>query len=324
MRRDRPAAAPRARARLIRSPRSARQIPSSEDTNPSERNDPEHQERRRLRSEGSLGGATGRLEGLLRALLRSPSAALALVLGLVLAGLALLAPVIAPQDPFNLGAIDISYANLAPCWTESGDPAFLLGTDDQGRDLWSAMLFGMRLSLAISLAAVALSVLTGVSLGLLAGFVGFVGGWVDSLIMRVCDVMLSFPAILLALLIDGILRAALPAGEHETLPYVVLIAAITLSGWVPYARTVRGMPLVERGREYVLSARVIGVRPATILRRHILPNVLGPVFVLGTLHIATAILTEATLSFPGVGVPPTTPSLGTLIRIGSDFLFSGE
>lgn len=186
------------------------------------------------------------------------------------------------------------------------------------------MLFGMRLSLAISLAAVALSVLTGVSLGLLAGFVGFVGGWVDSLIMRVCDVMLSFPAILLALLIDGILRAALPAGEHETLPYVVLIAAITLSGWVPYARTVRGMPLVERGREYVLSARVIGVRPATILRRHILPNVLGPVFVLGTLHIATAILTEATLSFPGVGVPPTTPSLGTLIRIGSDFLFSGE
>lgn len=321
MRRDRPAAAPRARARLIRSPRSARQIPSSEDTNPSERNDPEHQERRRLRSEGSLGGATGRLEGLLRALLRSPSAALALVLGLVLAGLALLAPVIAPQDPFNLGAIDISYANLAPCWTESGDPAFLLGTDDQGRDLWSAMLFGMRLSLAISLAAVALSVLTGVSLGLLAGFVG---GWVDSLIMRVCDVMLSFPAILLALLIDGILRAALPAGEHETLPYVVLIAAITLSGWVPYARTVRGMPLVERGREYVLSARVIGVRPATILRRHILPNVLGPVFVLGTLHIATAILMEATLSFPGVGVPPTTPSLGTLIRIGSDFLFSGE
>lgn len=251
----------------------------------------------------------------------SPVAAFALVLALVLVALALLAPVLAPQDPFDLASIDVSFANLPPAWMEGGDPAFLLGTDDQGRDLLSAMLHGMRLSLAISLASVALSVGTGVTLGLAAGFAG---GWIDAAIMRICDVMLSFPAILLALLIDGILRAALPAGEHDMLPYVVLVAAITLSGWVPYARTVRGMTLVERNREYVLSARVIGVRPATILRRHVLPNVLGPVYVLGTLHVATAILTEATLSFLGAGVPPTTPSLGTLIRIGGDFLFSGE
>lgn len=251
----------------------------------------------------------------------SLSAQLALLTGLLLIVLAAGAPVFSTQNPFDLATIDISFANLPPAWSGAGDPAFLFGTDDQGRDLWSAMLYGMRLSLVISVIAVALSILLGVGLGLVAGFAG---GWVDSLLMRICDVMLSFPAILLALLIDGILRAALPAGEHPVLPYAVLITAITLSGWVPYARTVRGMTLVERGREYVLSARVIGVRPAVILRRHILPNVLGPVFVLGTLHVATAILTEATLSFLGVGVPPTTPSLGTLIRIGSDFLFSGE
>lgn len=239
----------------------------------------------------------------------------------MLIALAVGAPIFSSQNPFDLASIDISFANLPPSWTESGDPMFLFGTDDQGRDLWAAMLYGMRLSLTISVIAVALSILLGVSLGLLAGFAG---GWIESLIMRVCDIMLSFPAILLALLIDGILRAALPAGEHTLLPYVVLIAVITLSGWVPYARTVRGMTLVERGREYVLSARVIGVKPRVILYRHILPNVLGPVFVLGTLHVATAILTEATLSFLGVGVPPTTPSLGTLIRIGSDFLFSSE
>lgn len=239
----------------------------------------------------------------------------------MLIALAVGAPIFSSQNPFDLASIDISFANLPPSWTESGDPMFLFGTDDQGRDLWAAMLYGMRLSLTIIVIAVALSILLGVSLGLLAGFAG---GWIESLIMRVCDIMLSFPAILLALLIDGILRAALPAGEHTLLPYVVLIAVITLSGWVPYARTVRGITLVERGREYVLSARVIGVKPRVILYRHILPNVLGPVFVLGTLHVATAILTEATLSFLGVGVPPTTPSLGTLIRIGSDFLFSSE
>lgn len=251
----------------------------------------------------------------------SPVAALALFSSVFLVALALLAPVIAPQNPFDLASIDVSFANLPPVWMEGGDAAFLLGTDDQGRDLLSAMLYGMRLSLAVSVAAVLLSILTGVSLGLIAGFLG---GWIDAFIMRICDIMLSFPAILLALLIDGILRAALPAGEHDALPYVVLVSAITLSGWVPYARTVRGMTLVERGREYVLSARVIGVKAPTILRRHVLPNVLGPVYVLGTLHVATAILTEATLSFLGVGVPPTTPSLGTLIRIGGDFLFSGE
>jgi peptide/nickel transport system permease protein len=179
----------------------------------------------------------------------------------------------------------------------------------------------MRISLAIGVASVLLSLVIGVGLGLLSGYVG---GRVDAFIMRVCDVMLSFPAILVALLIDGVARAALPREAHGEVAYVVLVLAIALSGWVQYARTVRGSTLVEKNKEYVQAARVIGVSPLAIMGRHVLPNVLGPVLVLGTVHIATAVLTEATLSFLGVGVPPTTPSLGTLIRIGQEFLFSGE
>ncbi len=262
-----------------------------------------------------------RSSSLLYSLSRTPSAMAALVVAVALLTLAFGAPWIASQNPFDLATIDISFANYPPSWRDGGDEAFLLGTDDQGRDLWSAMLYGTRLSLLIGVTGVAISIVTGVVLGLVAGFAG---GWVDAFLMRVCDVMPSFPAILLALLINGILQAALPAGDHELLPYVVLIASIALSGWVQYARTVRSMTRVERGREYVLSARVIGLAKSKILFRHIMPNVLGPVFVLATVHVATAILIEATLSFLGVGVPPTTPSLGTLIRIGNDFLFSGE
>jgi peptide/nickel transport system permease protein len=196
----------------------------------------------------------------------------------------------------------------------------VLGTDDQGRDIVSALLYGARISLFVGLVSVMLSALIGVSLGLLSGFVG---GAVDSLIMRVCDVMLSFPAILVALLISGVGRALFPHA-NESLAFVVLILSISLTGWVQYARTVRGATLVERNKEYVQAARITGVGSFGIMRRHILPNVLGPVLVLATIQVATAIITEATLSFLGVGAPPTSPSLGTLIRIGNDFLFSGE
>lgn len=235
--------------------------------------------------------------------------------------IALCAPVIAPQDPFDLASIDIAFANLPPSWAAGGDPAFVLGTDDQGRDLLSAILYGMRLSIAIGLVSVFLSVVLGVVFGLLAGFAG---GVADAVIMRVCDAFLSFPAILIALLIDGILKAALPQGMGEATAYCVLVFAITLSGWVKYARTVRSLTLVEKDKEYVLAARVIGVSRTRIVFRHILPNVLSPLFVLATVGVATAIMTESTLSFLGVGVPPTTPSLGSLIRIGNDYLFSGQ
>jgi peptide/nickel transport system permease protein len=212
-------------------------------------------------------------------------------------------------------------ASLPPAWDEKGSVKFFLGTDDQGRDVLSAILFGTRLSLVIGLAGVVFAVLIGVALGLLAGFAG---GRTDAFLMRVADVQLSFPAILIALLIAGVARELFPREVHDQVAFPVLVIAIALSGWPQYARTVRGSTMVEKNKEYILAARVIGVTPMKIMASHLLPNVLGPVLVLGTVHIATAILTEATLSFLGVGVPPTTPSLGTLIRIGNDFLFSGE
>ena len=250
----------------------------------------------------------------------SPVAMVAALVALLCAFCAFFAPWVAPYDPFDLAALDLSDARLPPAWSEEGQPRYLLGTDDQGRDILSALMFGARISLLVGLASVLLSVVIGVSLGLLSGFVG---GRVDALIMRTCDVMLSFPSILVALLIDGVGRALFP-NAHDTLAFAVLILAISLSGWVQYARTVRGSTLVERNKEYVQAARVVGVAPWRIMFRHVMPNVMGPVLVLATIQVATAILTEATLSFLGVGVPPTSPSLGTLIRIGNDFLFSGE
>lgn len=251
---------------------------------------------------------------------RSPAAIAAAIVALLCVGCAVFAPWVAPHDPFDLATLDLADARLPPAWAEGGSTRFLLGTDDQGRDLLSALFHGARISLAVGLASVLLSMVVGVALGLLAGFVG---GRVDAFIMRVCDVMLSFPSILIALLIDGVGRALLP-DAHGTLAIGVLVLAIALSGWVQYARTVRGSTLVERQKDYVQAARVIGVSPLRIMRRHVLPNVMGPVLVLATIHLAAAILTEATLSFLGVGVPPTSPSLGTLIRVGNDFLFSGE
>ena len=227
---------------------------------------------------------------------------------------------VAPHNPFDLTTLELSDARLPPSWSEGGSVKYLLGTDDQGRDILSAVIYGARISLIVGVASVILSVAVGVTLGLLAGFRG---GWIDAALMRLCDVMLSFPAILVALLIAGVGRALFP-NANEGLAFGVLILSISLTGWVQYARTVRGSTLVERHKEYVQAARVTGVSSLRIMRRHVLPNVMGPVLVLATIQVATAIITEATLSFLGVGSPPTAPSLGTLIRGGNDYLFSGE
>lgn len=250
----------------------------------------------------------------------SPVAIAAAVVALICVFCALFAEFVAPHNPFDLASLELMDSRLPPAWMEGGSSKYLLGTDDQGRDLLSALMYGARISLFVGLASVLVSMVIGVGLGLLAGFVG---GKVDAFIMRICDVMLSFPSILVALLIDGVGRAMFPSA-HDALAFLVLILAISLTGWVQYARTVRGSTMVERNKEYVQAARVIGVSSARIMRRHVLPNVLGPVMVLATIQVASAIITEATLSFLGVGVPPTSPSLGTLIRVGNDFLFSGE
>jgi peptide/nickel transport system permease protein len=250
----------------------------------------------------------------------SPMAIAAAVVAFVCIFAAVFANVVAPHHPFDLATLELGDAFLPPSWVDGGKSTYLLGTDDQGRDILSALMYGARISLLVGLASVVLSVLIGVALGLLAGFVG---GRLDAFIMRVCDVMLSFPAILIALLIAGVGRALFP-NANESLAFGVLIIAISLTGWVQYARTVRGSTLVERNREYVQAARVTGVAPLRIMAHHVLPNILGPVMVLATIQVATAIITEATLSFLGVGAPPNSPSLGTLIQVGNKFLFSGN
>ncbi len=250
----------------------------------------------------------------------SPVAMAAAAVALICIFCSVFAGFVAPHNPFDLTTLELSDARLPPAWSDGGSSKYLLGTDDQGRDILSALMYGARISLAVGFASVVLSVVIGVGLGLLAGFYG---GWIDAALMRLCDVMLSFPAILVALLIAGVGRALFPNAQ-DSLALGVLIISITLTGWVQYARTVRGSTLVERSKEYVQAARVTGVTPLRIMRRHVLPNVMGPVLVLATIQVATAIITEATLSFLGVGAPPTSPSLGTLIRVGNDYLFSGE
>jgi peptide/nickel transport system permease protein len=261
-----------------------------------------------------------RQSAVLRSFLATPAvmAAAAVWCALVLG--ALLADLIAPHNPFDLAALELAHMRLPPVWMEGGLATYLLGTDAQGRDMLSALLYGARISLVVGVVSVVLSVLIGVSLGLLAGYLG---GRIDALIMRLCDVMLSFPAILVALLVAGLGRAVFPNASQGAALFVVVMS-ISLTGWVQYARTVRGCTLVEREREYVMAARILGASSMGIMLRHVLPNVLGPVLVLATIQLATAILTEATLSFLGVGVPVTSPSLGTLIRVGNDYLFSGE
>ncbi|MCV6547587.1 MAG: ABC transporter permease [Cohaesibacter sp.] len=251
----------------------------------------------------------------------TPMAIFAAFIALVMVLSAIFAPFLAPQNPFDLAVIDLLDSNLPPSWMEEGDPRFLLGTDDQGRDILSTVLYGSRISLLVGFAAVVLSLIAGVGLGLISGYVG---GRTDAIIMRIADIQLSFPSILIALLIDGIVRTIMSKESHESLALYVIIFAIAISGWVQYARTVRSSVMTEKVKEYVQAGQVIGLGSFTIMIRHILPNVLGPVFVIGTIHLALAIIIEATLSFLGVGLPPTTPSLGTLIRVGNEYLFSGE
>jgi peptide/nickel transport system permease protein len=252
----------------------------------------------------------------------APVAQGAAVVALLMIFASALAPWVAPFNPFDLATLDLNDALAPPAWLEAGSIRYLLGTDDQGRDVLSTILYGSRISLLVGFGSVILATILGVGLGLLSGYVG---GRLDAFIMRVADVQLSFPAILIALLIDGVARAVVAHdGQDSTMAILVLIGSISLANWVSYARTVRGSTLVEKNKEYVQAARVIGVPRWTIMLRHVLPNVTGPVLVIATINVATAIITEATLSFLGVGVPPTTPSLGTMINTGNNFLYSGE
>jgi peptide/nickel transport system permease protein len=234
---------------------------------------------------------------------------------------AIAAPLIAPHTPFDPATLDLMDAFTPPFWYEDGSTKFLLGTDDQGRDLFSTILYGSRISIFVGFASMMLAMIIGITLGLISGYIG---GAVETIIMRIADVQISFPAILIAMLIYGVALSILPNERHDEMVIWVLVLAIGLANWVNFARTVRGSTLVEKNKEYVQSARVIGRKRATIMFHHILPNVMGPVLVIATIGLAIAVLTEATLSFLGVGVPPTRPSLGTLIRIGQDFLFAGE
>lgn len=259
-------------------------------------------------------------DGLIALLARTPRLRRRALAVLALLLLALLGPALAPQDPRALAGLELADALLPPAWLAEGRLAFLLGSDAQGRDLLSALVHGLRLSLGVAGAAVALSVSLGVVLGLLAGWFG---GLVDALLMRLADLMLAFPAILVALLVDGVLRG-LGRGGEDAEALGVLVLAIAAAGWVPYARSVRSATQVERRLPYVDAARLLGRSAPALLAWHVLPNVLGPVAVLATLQFATAILTEATLSYLGVGVPPALPSLGSLVRLGQDHVFSGE
>ena len=252
---------------------------------------------------------------------RSPVTVVSAVVTFVFILGAVFAPVLAPHDPFDAKTLVLGDAFKPPAWSADGELKYLLGTDNQGRDVLSTIMYGGRISLLVGFLAVLLAMFLGLALGLSAGFFG---GWYEAAVMRTADVQLTIPGILLALLIDGIARAALPQNLKEDFAYLVLIVAIGFSNWPQYARVVRSATLIEKSKDYVAAARIVGTPAWKIMLRHILPNTLGPVLVIATIGLALAIITEATLSFLGVGLPPTSPSLGTLIRVGNDFLFSGE
>lgn len=252
---------------------------------------------------------------------RSPTAIAAAATALIIVGAAVLAPWVAPYHPFDPATLDLMDARTPPLETGFSGKWFLLGADDQGRDIFSTIMYAARISLLVGFCSILFAMAFGISLGLIAGYAG---GLLDSVMMRIADVQLSFPAILIALLIDGVARTLVPHSRHDDLGIYILIVALGLSHWVHFARTVRSSTMVEKQKEYVQAARIMGIHPLLIMLRHILPNVLGPVLVIATIGLALAIINEATLSFLGVGVPPTRPSLGTLIRIGNEYLFSGE
>ena len=234
---------------------------------------------------------------------------------------AIFAPWVAPLDPFDVKSLNLMDAFTPPSWSENGSARHLLGTDNQGRDVLSAILYGSRVSLVIGLAAIVLSVVTGVLLGLLAGYRG---GWVEAVVMRLADIQLTVPAILIALTLDGVARVVLPRGVHDDIAIWVLVLSIGVAYWPQFARVTRATTLAEKNKDYVNAARIIGVPGARIALAHVLPNAWGPVLVIDTIELALAVIAEASLSYLGVGMPATQPSLGTLIRIGNAFLFSGE
>lgn len=255
------------------------------------------------------------------AFLRSPVTVVAALVTLAYVLAAIFAPLLAPYNPYDVASLSLLDSNLPPAWDPRGDGKYWLGTDDQGRDILSTILYGLRISIGVGVASVVLAAVAGITLGVVSGYIG---GRVDAFIMRLAEVQLAFPAILIALFLDGTVRSLAPWLKQEDLAFSVIVAALALDNWAKYARTVRGSTLVEKNRDYVQAARVIGLKPIAIMWRHVLPNVMGPVLVIATINFALAILAEATLSFLGVGFPPTKPSLGTLIRIGNNFLFSGD
>src|SRR5438067_4581189 len=235
--------------------------------------------------------------------------------------LAIFASVLSVQNPFDPAQLQLMNSRISPLWTADGQMPFLLGTDEQGRDVWSAILYGLRISLVVGILGVIFAGTLGITLGLVAGYVG---GAVDSVIMRIADVQLTFPAILIALLVNGIAKSVFGNKLDPMSMLAVLVLAIGLSSWVQYARTVRGSVMVEKSKDYVAAAQLIGLPAPVIMLRHVLPNAMGPILVIATINLALAVITEATLSFLGAGMPDTMPSLGTLIRIGNNYLFSGE
>jgi peptide/nickel transport system permease protein len=253
--------------------------------------------------------------------LRDPVAMVSFAILLVLTLVAFLAPISAPYDPYDTSTINVMDSEMPPMWYEGGSPEFLLGTDDQGRDLLSTMIYGMRVSIIIGLAAVALQAALGVLIGLISGYFG---GRIDSFFMRLADVQLSFSYLMVAIFVSAVLQAAIGVGRFEEIAVPFLIVVIGLAQWPQYARTVRASVLAEKKKEYVEAARVIGFRPNRIMWRHILPNCLSPIFVLSTIQVANAIMSEAALSFLGLGMPPHKPSLGSLINIGFEYMLSGS
>lgn len=252
----------------------------------------------------------------------SPMTIAAAIVTVLIVAVAFLSPILAPHTPFDPATLSLSDGLKPPVLISvDGDWTFPLGTDDQGRDILSSIMYGTRLSLVVGFASVVVAMLIGITLGLVSGYFG---GTIDAVIMRIADVQLTFPAILVALLIDGIVRTVISVKRHDEIALFVIVGAIGLSFWVQYARTVRGSVMVEKNKEYVQAARVIGLSPVLIMVRHVLPNVTGPVLVIATINLGLAIITEATLSFLGVGLPSTEPSLGTLIRLGNEVLQSGD
>ncbi|MBO9467882.1 ABC transporter permease [Tropicibacter sp. R15_0] len=252
---------------------------------------------------------------------RNPVAVVSLVIFLIIAVMSLLAPVIAPFDPYDPASIDIMNSEYPPAWVEGAEPEFILGTDDQGRDLWSTILYGTRLSLIIGLCAVGLQAFLGISIGLIAGYIG---GRLDNILMRLADIQLSFSTLMVAIIFLAVTQAMFGSETFNHYAIFFLIAVIGVAEWPQYARTVRATVLAEKKKEYVDSARVLGFGAGRIMVRHILPNSLSPIFVISTVQVANAIISEASLSFLGLGMPPSQPSLGSLISSGFDYIFSGS